>query len=761
MQPNEATAGPALPSASARNARIGLFLVVATAAVATALVLATILPGGLNGPRADAQHADAVAAAVATSFRTNLSTATGIATDLAADPAVAALLAAKPGSKPPAAPDPVTDAAARLSGAGPQIVLVDARHTVRLAFAQPGGPQPVGSAGPIPADDTAAILPVVVDAQGNHHVGVLEPIESGPAKGGSVLVSVTLEALLRGAATSAGAPGAALELLEPNGARVTRADPAAPADPAVGPPTATVTATATRALDGLPAGFPAWSVVVRVPIPTTGGSGEPVPLILVLAVVLGCTGIGGAYMALRPAGRLATSSVELQKKYAEVAEQAFHDVITGLGNQRGFQVECDRQLEFVRRGRLPLTLVILDIDDFKRINDTDGHKVGDELLSAFARIIEGCIRRSDRAFRVGGDEFAILMPGTDADGAEIVTRRLLASALEPPAGNTAGRRAISFSGGIAEASPKTDDRIELFSQADAAMYWSKRHGRTAISIFDPDKHPLPSRVSADLTMAVAQAIEHRSVRAVFQPIVELASGRVIGYEGLVRPTAHPFLDAGTLFAAAEGAGRTAELDYVCLETVAAAAASIPPDRYVAINLSPRTLEAPEFNALALCRRLARLGLPSQRIVLELTEREEIEDLARLRRGLEACRSLGVRVAADDVGAGNAGLRLLSLVPFDVVKIDLSLVQDAVTHETSAEILATLRDLATRRGAVVVAEGLETQQQLKLVLAAGIDAGQGYLLGRPSEATDAQPIDMPALLAPAKRFGATFMEHVAS
>jgi diguanylate cyclase (GGDEF)-like protein len=441
-----------------------------------------------------------------------------------------------------------------------------------------------------------------------------------------------------------------------------------------------------------------------------------------------------------------------------VAEQAYVDVMTGLGNQRAFQIECDRHLDLVRRGRLPLTLVILDLDDFKRINDTDGHKVGDELLAAFARIIEGCIRRSDRAFRIGGDEFAILMPGTNVDGAEIVTRRLLASALEPPVGNTANRRVISFSGGIAEATAATD-RIELFSQADAAMYWSKRHGRTSVSIFDPDKHPLPSRVSADLTAAIARVIEQRSVRAVFQPIVELATGRVIGYEGLVRPTSHPFVDAGTLFAAAEGSGRTAELDYVCLETVAAAAMSIPADRYVAINLSPRTLEAPEFNALALCRRLARLGLPSQRIVLELTEREEIEDLARLRRGLEACRALGVRVAADDVGAGNAGLRLLSLVPFDVVKIDLSLVQDAVTHETSAEILATLRDLATRRGAVVVAEGLETQQQLKLVLAAGIDAGQGYLLGRPGDATDAQPVDMQALLSAERRFGATFVEHV--
>ena len=113
------------------------------------------------------------------------------------------------------------------------------------------------------------------------------------------------------------------------------------------------------------------------------------------------SGISGAYMALRPAGRLASTSDELQRKYAEVAEQAYIDVMTGLGNQRAFQIECDRHLDLVRRGRLPLTLVILDLDDFKRINDTDGHKIGDELLAAFARIIEGCIRRSDRAFRIG------------------------------------------------------------------------------------------------------------------------------------------------------------------------------------------------------------------------------------------------------------------------------------------------------------------------------------------------------------------------
>ena len=279
-------------------------------------------------------------------------------------------------------------------------------------------------------------------------------------------------------------------------------------------------------------------------------------------------------------------------------------------------------------------------------------------------------------------------------------------------------------------------------QADAALYWSKRHGRTSISVFDPQRHDLGApAASVDEATALQTVLDQRLLRAVFQPIVALETGRIIGYEGLIRPTRGTFSDPGAMFHAAEACGRTIELDRVCLETVAMAAASIPADRWVSLNLSPRTLEAPEFNALALCRQLARLGLPSQRIVLELTEREAVEDLERLRHNLEGLRALGVRVAADDVGAGNAGLRLLSLVPFDVVKIDLSLVQDAATRQTSAEILETLQELASRRGAMVIAEGLETAHQLKVVRAAHIEAAQGYLLGRPAEAVEAVDVDL--------------------
>ncbi|MEA2546576.1 MAG: hypothetical protein QOI09_1849, partial [Chloroflexota bacterium] len=161
-------------------------------------------------------------------------------------------------------------------------------------------------------------------------------------------------------------------------------------------------------------------------------------------------------------------------------------------------------------------------------------------------------------------------------------------------------------------------------------------------------------------------------------------------------------------------------------------------------LSPRTLEMDDFSIHALLRIIVRHGLDPRHIVLELTEREAVEDIGRLQRAAEACRVAGIKLAADDVGAGNAGLRLLSQLRFDIVKIDLSLVQGGAIHEASLEVLRTLRDLADRWGALVVAEGIETPAQLDLVRSLGIGAGQGYLLGRPTDRPSIEPLDLEGL-----------------
>jgi diguanylate cyclase (GGDEF)-like protein len=501
----------------------------------------------------------------------------------------------------------------------------------------------------------------------------------------------------------------------------------------------------TISLDALSAAAPPPPPAIAAP------SGVPVaPFWAAVLVILLLAGAWAVRRVLRPAREMAESRADLEQRYQEAVANAYLDGLTGLGNQRAFSEAFQHGLEAAARDHLPLALLLIDLDDFKRVNDTDGHSAGDALLRRFARIVEGSVRRTDRAYRVGGDEFGVLMPACDADGAAVVARRLLAAALEPPRerGQAHGTapRGISFSAGITAAPRYGVAQVELYRQADAALYWSKRHGRTDVTIFDARRHDLGQAAAASMddATAVQTVLHERLLKAVFQPIVALATGRIIGYEGLIRPTGGAFPDPGAMFVAAEACGRTLELDRACLETVAAAAAAIPVDRFVSLNLSPRTLEAPEFNALALYRQLARLGLPSQRIVVELTEREAIEDLERLRHNLEALRALGVRVAADDVGAGNAGLRLLSLVPFDVVKVDLSLVQDAATRQTSSHVLETLQEISARRGAMVIAEGLETANQLQVVRAAGIEAAQGYLLGRPAEAVDGEAVDLDAL-----------------
>jgi EAL domain-containing protein (putative c-di-GMP-specific phosphodiesterase class I) len=184
----------------------------------------------------------------------------------------------------------------------------------------------------------------------------------------------------------------------------------------------------------------------------------------------------------------------------------------------------------------------------------------------------------------------------------------------------------------------------------------------------------------------------------------------------------------------------------CFDVVAAGASQISTDQVVSINLSPETLELQDFNASWLLEILARYQVSPGRVIVELTEREAITDLERLRRNVAALQQAGVRLAADDVGAGNAGLRLLSQLRFDIVKIDLSLVQDGAQHDSSRAVVRSLMDLASRQGAVAIAEGLETAEQLRSLRELGLTTGQGYLLGRPGLNLGLTSIDIEALAA---------------
>jgi diguanylate cyclase (GGDEF)-like protein len=440
---------------------------------------------------------------------------------------------------------------------------------------------------------------------------------------------------------------------------------------------------------------------------------------------------------------LARSRADLNDRYQAALADALLDPLTGLGNHRAFQEELDRQVEASQRYAVQLSLAIIDLDDFKAINDGRGHAFGDRALTHFGKLVAAGLRRADRPFRVGGDEFALLLPHTDAEGAKIVIRRLLASALQPALRSESDPGSLSFSAGISALPEPASSRAQLYSQADAALYAAKRSGRTDVQIFDPNSEP--SEDPSGVGMAVAEVIARGWLRPVYQPIIELKTGALLGVEGLIRPVAPaPFADPGSLFAAAAASGHLVALDMTCVETIVAGAAGLAPGIFLSVNLSPATVEAAEFSTAALLSILTRHGFPPERLLIELTEQQPVTDLERVRLKLDTCRGAGIRLAADDVGAGNAGLRLLAELSFDVIKVDLTLVQRSASSAASSAVIESVVALAGRTGAMLVAEGVEYPEQLEQLDRLGITIGQGFLLGRPGSLPGAEvPVAEPA------------------
>lgn len=463
---------------------------------------------------------------------------------------------------------------------------------------------------------------------------------------------------------------------------------------------------------------------------------------IALAVAGGC-GMGTAALALwRAVGPLVSRHAELQVRYEAALADALRDPLTSLGNHRAFHEELDRQVSAALRYGVPLSLLLLDIDEFKLVNDTRGHGAGDRLLRGFGQLLSLGLRRADRAFRVGGDEFAVLLPHTDLDGARVVARRLLTQALEPTL-RIDEAEPTSFSGGISALPEMALGPAELYAQADAALYAAKRGGRTDVQLYDPSMDA-PGQYGATAS-AVAEVIARGLLAPVYQPIVALADGSVIGVEGLIRPVAPaPFANPSQLFAAAEAGGRTTKLDLACVDAIVSGARTLPAEHFLTVNLAPSTLEDPEFSSGGLLAILDRYGLPPDRLIVELTERQPLRDLELCRTRMAACRRAGIRFAADDIGAGNAGLRLLSEIEFEVLKVDLGLVQRSASDGPSTAVLGSVVELAARTGALVVAEGIERPAQITPLLRLGVTVGQGFYLGRPAGIDQAlEPIPAPA------------------
>lgn len=441
--------------------------------------------------------------------------------------------------------------------------------------------------------------------------------------------------------------------------------------------------------------------------------------------------------------------VQRQRKAASAARRelarleriSLTDALTGLGNHRAFQEELRREVSRAHRHQHALSLALVDLDELKIINDTYGHVHGDRVLKAVADLL-GCHRVEDRAFRIGGDEFAVLLPYTAAIGAYTTLDRRR-SDVERTAGAT-------MSVGIAELETGSLDLDRIREQADAALYEAKRRGRNAVMLFEEIKGNAPFASPAKMQGA-RQLLTDREVGVVFQPIWSLRDGKTIGHEALARPPERYGLRGpGEAFDVVAKIGRVPELDGICRDAVLAHSSSLPPEGSLFLNVAPQTLEREVLSGSTLVDAVEEVGLSPERVVLEVTE-NAADRLARVAREAARLRSLGFRIALDDVGGGQTGLGSLWLVEADYVKIDRSVTRAAVGDTRARALLSAIVSFGRGTGATVIAEGIDSEAMLRLVGASqeeglSVDAVQGFLLGEPS---DSLPLQAAAELDPAQ------------
>ncbi|GBF08160.1 diguanylate cyclase/phosphodiesterase [Deinococcus aerius] len=429
-----------------------------------------------------------------------------------------------------------------------------------------------------------------------------------------------------------------------------------------------------------------------------------------------------------------TSSRDITQRQAieaQLAQAASHDPLTGLPNRRELLAALERAVRGARgRGEAGYTVLYLDMDRFKVVNDSLGHSVGDELLVAFADRLRGAMPGRLVA-RLGGDEFAVLFTGRSSfEDARGAAARLHAALAAPFAVSGHGLR-VSVSVGIAPGRPGYLSAAEVLRDADLSMYRAKRARHLPYAVFEPAMHEgavRQLRLEADLPGAVASGAIHLA----YQPIVELASGRIRGFEALARWT-HPVLGPvppGEFIALAEELGLIVNLGLAVLRRACAWRAALPGgDCGIHVNVSPRQFLLDSF-ADDVRAVLEETGTPPGALHLEVTETTFVEDREGAARILGRLRDLGVRVHIDDFGTGHSSLGFLHRFPVDALKIDRSFVTGLGEDRASSGVVETVLALARTLGIETVAEGIETEAQRLHLLYLGGTLGQGYLFSRP-------------------------------
>jgi diguanylate cyclase (GGDEF)-like protein len=392
-------------------------------------------------------------------------------------------------------------------------------------------------------------------------------------------------------------------------------------------------------------------------------------------------------------------------------EQVKRDGLTGLLNHRA----CHERLREELATGGPVAVVLIDLDHFKVINDAYGHAEGDRILAAAAERLRSVVRGSDVVGRLGGEEFVLILPGVDAEAAEDCAERARAALAEL----TVRGRPLAASAGVAASPVDGTEPTVLLENGDAALYWAKRTGRGRTVRYVRGA----VRPEAEQRNEVAALLEQgtSAITIVFQPVVELATGRPAGYEALSRINSEPQRGPDEWFAQAHRVGLGEELEALALRA-ALAVPGRPDGTFLALNISPR----------ALLSGPVRAALPQDLngIVVELTEHELFGAEGELETELAALRARGARVALDDAGAGYAGLQQIIRIAPDILKLDRALVHGAHADGSRQALLEALIGFAGTTGAAVCAEGVEDLDDVRALVALDVTYAQGYGLARP-------------------------------
>jgi diguanylate cyclase (GGDEF)-like protein len=430
-------------------------------------------------------------------------------------------------------------------------------------------------------------------------------------------------------------------------------------------------------------------------------------------------------------GWVATHEDITERRRAEkqIAHMARHDALTDLPNRVLLQDRLAQALAELPRDKR-LAVLYLDLDNFKSVNDTLGHQIGDELLKTVAGRLRNCVREVDTVARVGGDEFAVIHTGIEQPNDAAFLARQICEAVKEPCELHGHAVIVDTSIGIALAPGDGSDPTELLKNADMALYRAKADGRGTYRFFEP---AMDARMKTrrTLELALRMALVNGEFELHYQPLVNLEDRRITCCEALIR-WHHPergLIPPAEFIPIAEEIGLIVPLGEWVLRQACADAMQWPADIKVAVNLSP--IQVMNQNLVAvIVGALAATGLPANRLEVEITESVLMQNSEATLATLHRLRELGVKISMDDFGTGYSSLSYLRSFPFDKIKIDRCFISGLATGDDSVAIVLAIAGLAKHLGIATTAEGVETKQQLQQVKALGCSEMQGFLFSAP-------------------------------